>query len=80
MKKVFELMTNAIKGTSQDIAKTITESSVKNNQALESLNGKVLKLLNDNGMIAPYLAPSFVNLFRLENKSQLLFKKGPWFN
>ena len=70
MKKIFEPMTDAIKNTSENITKTITESSIKNNKAIENLNEKVLELMNDKGMIAPYLASSLVNLFKPGNKSQ----------
>ena len=70
MKKVFETVTNAIKNTSENITKTITESYIKNNKAIENLNEKVLELMNDKGMIAPYLASSLVNLFKTENRSQ----------
>ena len=38
MKKVFESVTKSLENTSQDLAKTITETSIKNNQALEKLN------------------------------------------
>ena len=48
----------------------MTESSIKNNQALEILNQRVSELLIDKGMIAPYLFYSSVNLFKPENKSQ----------
>ena len=68
MKKVFEPVTRSFENTSQDITKIITETSNKNNQAMENLNGKILELVNDKGMIAPYLASSLVNLFKPENK------------
>ena len=42
MKKVFEPVTRSLKKTSQDITKTKTESSIKNNQAIENLNNKLL--------------------------------------
>ena len=58
MKKVFEPMTDTIKNTSAKITKTIMESSINNNKAIENLNGKVLELMSDTGMIAPYLASS----------------------
>ena len=63
-------MTDAIKITSLDVTKTITETSNKNNTVLENLNGKKLELLIDKGMIAPYFASTLVNLFKPENKSQ----------
>ena len=41
IKKVFELVTDTIKTTCENIRKTITETSFKNNKALENLNEKV---------------------------------------
>ena len=36
MKKVFELVNKSLENTSQDITKTVTETSIKNNQAIEN--------------------------------------------
>ena len=63
-------MIDAIENTSGNLTKTITETSVNNNKALEILNEKILELMNDKSMIAPYLASSLVNLFKRENKSE----------
>ena len=76
-KKLFKPMTDAIKTTSEKITKTLTESSINNNKAIENLNERILELMNDKGMIAPYLAFSIVNLFKPGNKSQFRFKKDP---
>ena len=70
MKKVFEPMTDAIKNTSENITKFLSEKSINNNKAIENLNEKILEMMNDKGMIAPYLASSLVILFKPENKSQ----------
>ena len=70
MRKVFQPMTNVIKNTSENITKTITESSINDNKAIENLSEKFSELMNDNGLIAPYLVSSLVNLFKPENKSQ----------
>ena len=70
MAKVFEPLTDTLKKTSENITKTIN-----NNKAIENLNEKILELMDDNGMIAPYLASSLVNLFKPENKSQFRLKK-----
>ena len=70
MKEVFEPHTDTPKNTSENITKTITEISIKNNKAISDLKEKVLELMNDKGMIAPYLASSLVNLFKPENKSE----------
>ena len=55
VKKVFEPVTKSFEKTSQDITKTITETSIKNNQAIEILNKKLLEIMNDRGVLACYL-------------------------
>ena len=75
-KKRYKPMTDAIKNTSENITKTLTENSNNNNKGIENLNKKILELMTNRGMIAPYLASSLVNLFKPENKSQFRFKKG----
>ena len=77
LKEVFEPVTKSLENTSENITKTITESSINNNKAISDLNEKVLELMNDKGMIAPYLASSLVNLFKPENKSQFRLRKDP---
>ena len=72
-KNKFKPMTDAIKNTSENITKTLTENSIKNNKAMENLNEKLLELMNDKGLISPYLASSLVNLFEPEKKSQFRF-------
>ena len=66
-------MTDAIKNTSE----TITENSINNNKAKENLNEKILELMNDKGMIAPYLTTSLVEVFKKDNKSQFRLRKDP---
>ena len=68
--EVFEPLTNTLKKTSENITKTIKETSINNNKAFSDLNEKILELMNDKCMMAPYLASSLVNLFKPENKSQ----------
>ena len=77
MKKVFEPMTDTLKKTSDKIAKTITENSINNNKAVENLNEKILEVMNDKGMIAPYLTTSLVEVFKKDNKSQFRLRKDP---
>ena len=55
MKKVFEPVTKSLENTSQDITKFITETSVKTNEAIETLNNKLLETMNDRGIVASYL-------------------------
>ena len=75
LKEVFEPITKSLENTSENITKTITETSNKNNNAISDLNEKILELMNDKGMITPYLASSLVNLFTPENKSQFRLRK-----
>ena len=41
---------------------------------MENLNENVLELMNDKGMIAPYLASSLVNFFNLKKSQFRLIK------
>ena len=77
MTKVFEPLTDTLKKTSENITKTITENSINNNKAISDLNEKILELVNDEGMIAPYLTTSLVEVFKKDNKSQFRLKKDP---
>ena len=70
-------MTDAIKNTSETITKTLTENSINNNKTIENLNEKILELVNDKGMIAPYLTTSLVEVFKKDNKSQFRLRKDP---
>ena len=53
VKNRYEPLTNTIKVIFQEITKTITKFSIKNNPAISDLNQKVLELMKDEGMIAP---------------------------
>ena len=55
MKKVFEPVNKSLENTSENLTKAITESSIKNNQAIENLNSKLLEIMNDRGISATYL-------------------------
>ena len=70
MTKVFEPLTETLEKASENITQTITETSVNNNKAIENLNEKILELMNDKGLIAPYLTTSLVEVFKKDNKSQ----------
>ena len=75
MKEAFEPVTKSPENTSENIRKTITETSIKNIKTVSDLNEKVLELMDEKGLIAPYLASSLVNLFKPENKSQFRLRK-----
>ena len=77
MKKVFESVTKSLENTSQDLAKTITETSIKNNQALEKLNDKLLEIMNDRCILASYLMSLLSKITNPENTIQFkLVKNG----
>ena len=70
MRKVFEPVTKSLENTSQDITETITETSNKNNQALEGLNKKHLEIMNDRGILASYLMSPLSRITHPENTQQ----------
>ena len=76
MKKVFEPVTKSLENTSQAITKTIRETSVKNNQAIENLNNKLLEILNDRGILASYLMSPLSKITNPENNTQFNLVKG----
>ena len=75
MKKVFEPVTKSLEKTSQDITKTLTENSFKNNQALESLNNKLLEIMNDRGILASYLMTPLSEITNPGNTTQFRLVK-----
>ena len=75
--KFFKPMTDELKNTSEKITRTLTENFTKNNKAIENLNEKILELMNDKGMITPYLTTSLVEVFKKDNKSQFRLRKDP---
>ena len=75
MKKVFEPVTKSLKNTSQVITKTITETSIKNNQAIEKLNNKLLEFLNNIGILATYWMSLLSKVTNPENASQFKLVK-----
>ena len=77
IKKVFEPVTKSIENTSQDITKTITETSLKNNEAIENLNDKLLEIMNDRGILASYLMSPLSRITNPENSSQFKLVKDP---
>ena len=69
--KMFEPVTKSIENTSQNITKTIAESLLKNNQAIQNLNNKLLEIMNDRGIIASYLLSPLAKITNPENTTQL---------
>ena len=70
MKKVFEPVTKSAENTSQDITKTIIESSTNNNKTLENLNNKLVEIMSDRCIIASYLLSPLSEITNPENSTQ----------
>ena len=75
LKEVFEPVTKTLEKTSQDITKTMTESSFKNNEALENLNNKLLEIMNDRGILASYLMSPLSKITNPEKSTQFKLVK-----
>ena len=75
MKKVFEPVTKSIKDVSEEATKTMTENSIKNNQALENLSNKLLEMMNDRGILATYLMSPLSKITNPENTTQFKLVK-----
>ena len=75
LKKVFEPVTKSLENTSQDITKAITETSIKNNQAIENMNNKLLEIMNDRGILATYLMSPLSKITNPENTTQFKLVK-----
>ena len=75
MKKVFEPVTKSIKDVSEEVTKTMTEISIKNIQALENLNKKLLEIMSDRGILASYLMSPLSKITNLENSTQIKLVK-----
>ena len=77
MKKVFEPVTKSFENTSQDITKTITETSRKNNQGIGNLNNRLLEIMNDRGKLATYLMSPLSKITNPENTTEFKLVKDP---
>ena len=76
MKKVLEPVTKSKKDVSEEVTKTITETSNNNNKALEKLNNKLLEIMNDRGILATYLMSPSSKITNPESTSQFNLVKG----
>ena len=77
LKKVFEPVTKSLNNTSENITKAITETSIKNNLAIENINNNLLEIMNDRGILATYLMSPLSRITNPENTSQFKLVKDP---
>ena len=75
MKKVFEPVTKSFENTSENLTKAITETSIKNNQAIENINNNLLEIMNDRGILATYLMSPLSKITNPQNTSQFKLVK-----
>ena len=75
IKKVFEPVTKSLKNNSENLTKAITETSIKNNQAIENINNNLLEIMNDRGILATYLMSPLSRITNPENSSQFKLVK-----
>ena len=75
MKKVFEPVTKSLENTSENLTKAITETSIKNNQAIENINNNLLEIMNDRGILATYLMSPLSKITNPGNTSQFKLVK-----
>ena len=74
---LYEPLRDTIKDFPRDSTESITETSIKNNKALENLNDKLLKILNDKNLLASYLMSPLSEITNPENNSEFKFVKVP---
>ena len=77
MKKVFEPVTKSLENTSENLTKAITETSIKNNLAIENINNNLLEIMNDRGISATYLMSPLSRITNPDNTSQFRLVKDP---
>ena len=77
MKKVFEPVTKSLENTSEKLTNAITDSSIRNNQAIENVNNKLLEIMNDRGILATYLMSPLSKITNPENTTQFKLEKEP---
>ena len=68
-------MTKSIKDVSEEVTKTIAETSIKNNRIIENLNDKLLEVMNDRGVISSYLLSPLAKTTNPENTTQFKLVK-----
>ena len=67
IKELYEPTTNSIKDVSEDVTRTMMETSEENNKALTTLDNKLSEIMNDRGFIASYLLSPLSEITNPEN-------------
>ena len=69
MEEVLEPKTDTVEKSSENLATTMMLNSEENNKALQKLNGKLLDMINDRGIMASSLLSSSYEMTNPENTS-----------
>ena len=77
IKKVFEPVTKSLENTSEKLTNAITETSIKNNLAIENINNNLLEIMKDRGILATYLMSPLSRITNPDNTSQFKLVKDP---
>ena len=77
MRKVFEPVTDIVKDVSNDLTKTMTETSFRSNRALTNLNDKLLEIKVDRGKLTSCLLFLLSKITNPEHTSQLKLVRDP---
>ena len=73
--KLFEPVTKSTKAVSEEVTKTITETSIKNNQTIENVNNKPREIMTDRGIISSYFLSPLAKITNFENTTQFKLVK-----
>ena len=75
MEKVFKPVTKLLENSWRNITKSITETSINNNLAIENLNNKLPEMMIDRGILASYLMSPLSKITNPENSTQFKLVK-----
>ena len=64
MNNVFGPVNKSTEDIFEDVTRSMTQNSTKNNRASEILNNKLLELMNDRGILATYLMSPLKSLIQ----------------
>ena len=70
MKKKFEPVIKSIKDVSEEVTKTITDTSMTNNKAIKNMNNKFLEIMIDRGILANFLMSPLNKITNPESTAQ----------
>ena len=76
LEKIFKPVSKSVEDVSEEVTKTKTETSIKNNKALENINNK-LEILIDMGLLASFLLSPLAKIANTEHISHFRLVEDP---